>query len=94
MPKCNSNAQNQIQWQDLNLLQILLNLNLAIVFGFVRCCYISALVLTCFRLKKDRAAFFRPETIVASFLHPMVLLFKVLFNNSLEQGLKMFKLDL
>ena len=40
--------------------------------------YFSALVLTCFRLTKGRATFFRPETIVASFLHLMVLLFKVL----------------
>ena len=45
--------------------------------------YISALVLTCFRLKKGRATFFRPETIVASFLHSMVLLPKVLLNHSL-----------
>ena len=42
--------------------------------------YISALVLTCFRLTKGRATFFRPETIVASFLHLMVLFLKVLFN--------------
>ena len=48
----------------------------------VRCCYISALVLTCFRLKKSRATFFRPETIVASFLHLMVLFFKALLNYS------------
>ena len=44
--------------------------------------YISALVLTCFRLKKGRAMFFRPETIVVSFLHLMVLFFKVLLNHS------------
>ena len=43
--------------------------------------YISALVLNCFRLKKGRATIFRPETIVASFLHSMVLLPKVLFNH-------------
>ena len=48
----------------------------------VHCCYISALVLTCFRLMKGRATFFQPETIVASFLHLMVLLFKVLLNHS------------
>ena len=35
-------------------------------------CYISVVVLTCFCLKKGRATFFRPETIVASFLHRMV----------------------
>ena len=46
------------------------------------CCYISALVLTCFCLKKSPAMFFQPETIGASFLHSMVLLPKVLFNNS------------
>ena len=33
-----------------------------------RCRYISALVLTCFCLKKGRAKFFRPETVIASFL--------------------------
>ena len=49
------------------------------VFGFILCCYLSAL-LTCFRLEKGRATFFWPETIVASFLHLMVLSFKVLWN--------------
>ena len=44
-------------------------------------CYISALVLTCFRLKKGRATFFRPEIIVASFLHLMMFFFKVLLNH-------------
>ena len=44
-------------------------------------CCISALVLTCFLLKKGRAMFFRPETIFVSFLNFMVLLPKVLFNN-------------
>ena len=43
------------------------------------CCYISALVLACFRLKKGRATFFRHETIVSSFLYLMVLFFKVIF---------------
>ena len=42
----------------------------------VPCCYISALVLTCYRLTKGRATFFQPETIVVSFLHFMVLSFK------------------
>ena len=80
MPKCNSNVQNQIQWQDINLLQILLKISVCTIWWVlivVRCCYISALVLSCFRLKKDRATFFRPETIVASFLHSMLLLPKV-----------------
>ena len=40
----------------------------------------SALVLTCYCLKKDRAAFYRPETIVASLLLLMVLFFRVIFN--------------
>ena len=35
------------------------------------CCYISALVLFCFRLTMGRATFFWPETIVVSFLHLM-----------------------
>ena len=39
--------------------------------------------LPVFRLTKGHATFFRPETIVASFLHSMVLLLlKVLPNNS------------
>ena len=41
----------------------------------------SALMLTYFRLKKGRATFFRLEIIVVSFMHSMVLLPKVLFNN-------------
>ena len=41
-----------------------------------RCCYISALALSCFH--KGRATFFRPETIVGSFLHLIMLLFKCL----------------
>ena len=40
----------------------------------------TALVLTCFSLMKGRAMYFRSEMIVASFLHLMVLLFKVLLN--------------
>ena len=35
--------------------------------------------VTCFRLMKGRAKFFRLEIIVASFLHLMVLFFKVSF---------------
>ena len=54
-----------------------MNLNLANVFDFVRCCYISALLLTCFHLTKARATYLRPETIAASFLHLTMLLFKV-----------------
>ena len=46
----------------------------------VRCCYISALVLTCFRLTKGRGT----ETIVGSLLLFIVLLFKVLFNHLTE----------
>ena len=47
----------------------------------VRCCYFSALLLTCYRLKKGRATFYRPETIVLSLLFLMVLSFKVIFNH-------------
>ena len=46
------------------------------------CCYISALVLICFRLKKSRDTFFWPGTIVESFLHLMVLIFKVVLNHT------------
>ena len=48
----------------------------------VRCCFISALVLTCFRLTKGRATSFQPETIVASFLHLMLLFYKVIFKHT------------
>ena len=54
------------------------------------CCYILALVLTCFRPKKGRATFFRPKTIVASFSHSMVLLPKVLFNHSWKHHFVVF----
>ena len=37
-------------------------------------------MLACFRLTKGPATFFRPETIVVSLLHLMVLFFKVIFN--------------
>ena len=46
----------------------------------VRCCCFSAPVFTCFRLTKGLAAYLRPEKVVASFLHFMVLLPKTLFN--------------
>ena len=65
-----------------------INSNFALVFGFVRCCYISSLVLNCFRLKKGRVTFFWPETIVANFLHSMVLLHKVLFNHTIFRYFK------
>ena len=45
-------------------------------------------IYTCFRMKKDRATFFRSETIVASFLHLMVLFFKVLLNHTLVLHIK------
>ena len=48
----------------------------------VRCCYILAFMLTCFHLTKGRAIFFRPETIVASFLHLMALFFNVMVNHT------------
>ena len=52
------------------------------------CCYISytviigILVLTCFCLTKGHVTCFQPETIIASFLHIMVLFSKVLLNHS------------
>ena len=45
-------------------------------------CYISALMFNCFFLTKSRVTYFQPETTVASFLHFMVLLFKVLLNHT------------
>ena len=47
-----------------------------------RCCNILALVLTFFRLTKGCATYFRPETIVTSFLHLMLLFYKVIFNHT------------
>ena len=49
------------------------------VLGNVRCCYFLALMLTYYRLKKDRATCYRPVTIVTSLLLLMVLSFKVPF---------------
>ena len=56
--------------------------NAAVAQPQQRCCYFSALVLTCFRLKKGHATFYKPETIVASLLLLMVLSFKVIFTHS------------
>ena len=39
-------------------------------------------MLTCYRLKKGRATFYRPETIVASVLLLMVLSFKAIFKHT------------
>ena len=54
---------------------------------FKNCCLFTALVLTYFHQTKSRATFFRPETVVASFLHLMVLYSKwfstILQNTSL-----------
>ena len=47
-----------------------------------RFCYISALMLDCFRLTMGRATFFRPQTVVVNFLYLIVLFFKVFFNHS------------
>ena len=47
----------------------------------MRCCYISAVVLTCFCLTKGRATFFRLETIVANFLHLRMLIWEVFINH-------------
>ena len=41
-----------------------------------RCCYISALVLACFCMKKDRVTFFRSEAIVFQFLAPYCAIFQ------------------
>ena len=42
----------------------------------------TALVLTCYRLTKGRATFYRPETIVASLLLLMVLSFKEILKHT------------
>ena len=49
-----------------------------------------ALVLAYFRLEKGRATFSRPETIVASFLHLMVLSFKAIFNRTSKRQFVVF----
>ena len=59
---------NLIKYCNWNFLRVFL-INLATVFGFVHCCYISALMLTCFRLMNDHATYFQPRTIFASFLY-------------------------
>ena len=59
---------------------------------YVRYCYISALLLTCFLLKKGRATFFWTETIITSFLHSMVLLPKVLLNHSFKSTPFLFRI--
>ena len=46
------------------------------------CCYISALVPTSLLLTKGHATFFWSETIVASFLPPLMLFFKAIFNHT------------
>ena len=48
----------------------------------VRCCYISALMLTYFRPTKGRAMFFRLETILASLLQLVVLFSEVISNHT------------
>ena len=57
--------------------------------SYVRCCYFSALVLTCYRLKKGHATFYRPKTIVTSLLLLMVLSFKEIFNHIYNEYLKL-----
>ena len=52
-----------------------------------RCCYISAFVVICYRLTKYLATLFPPETIVANFLHLMVVFFKVIFNYTSKRSL-------
>ena len=61
---------------------ILIIKKLDIKLVFIRCCYISALALACFRMTRGRATCFQPETIVTSPLHLLVLLFRVLFNHT------------
>ena len=58
----------------------------AVILRYISClvrfCYVAALVLTCFRLTTGRPTFYPPETIVASFLHLMVLFLKVVFKHT------------
>ena len=71
----------KVETKLLNILYLIL-----LCSNVLRCCYISSLVLTSFRLKKGRVSYFRPDTIVTSFLHLMVLLFKVLLYHKLHQN--------
>ena len=61
----------------------------AVILRYISClvrfCYVAALVLTCFRLTTGRPTFYPPETIVASFLHLMVLFLKLIFNYALKR---------
>ena len=52
-----------------------------------RCCYISALKLTCFHLTKARATYFRPETIIASFLKLMGIIIQSVIQSFLKTPL-------
>ena len=54
----------------------------------VRCCYIVALVLIYFRITKGHATFFQPETIVESFMHLVVLLYKIIIDQFYSNGFK------
>ena len=57
-----------------------INLNFATAFD-KSWCYFAALVRTYFRLRKGLVPFIRPETILADFLHPLLLVCKLLINH-------------
>ena len=68
-----SDARNTQQFEKRNVTFV----------SYVNCYYIATFVLACFRLTKC-ATFFRPETIVASFLHLMVSFYKMIINHTLK----------
>ena len=48
------------------------------------CCYFSALVFTYFCLTQDRVSFLKPEIVVMSFLHVMVLILQSAYQTFLK----------
>ena len=66
---------------DLNFINWFCTFN-ALLFT-LHCCYIATLVLTCFRLTMVCACIW-PEIINATFLHLMVLFYKVTINHTLN----------
>ena len=66
-------------------------LNWWFLFYIRKLLYFSALVLTCYRLKKGHATFYRPETIVASLLLLMCYLLKWFLTISTALQIKPWK---
>ena len=53
-----------------------------VIKPIIRCNFISVFVLTCSRLTKGRATFFQAQLFLASFLHLLMLFFKMIFSHT------------